>query len=105
MQLFFKKLLKKLQNAIDKLKNQRYNIVAKCNRKKVNRLVNTLKLKGRIVEMNTTISEIAKEMKLTPYTLGQKISGKTLMSLNEADELQRILKISDVDFRSYFFAL
>lgn len=67
-------------------------------------MVNTLKLKGRIVEMNTTISEIAKEMELTPYTLGQKISGKTLMSLDEADELQRILKISDADFLSYFFA-
>ena len=65
---------------------------------------NRNKIKGRIVEKGKTIQEIAREMKLTPYILGQKIAGKTNMSLDEANKLQQILEIADEEFRAYFFA-
>lgn len=64
---------------------------------------NEAKIKGKIVEMGLTINHIAKEMNLTPYSLGKKIAGKARMTLEEARFLQRRLSISDEDIVSYFF--
>lgn len=66
-------------------------------------MVNALKIKGRIVEKGLTIQKIAKEMNLSGYQLGKKISGGTIMTLDEADKLQEILSIPDCDFMDYFF--
>lgn len=62
------------------------------------------KLRGLIVEKNTTISSIAKKMGITPYTLGRKIRNLTPMSLSEAQTLCNILGVSSEDFSLYFFA-
>lgn len=67
-------------------------------------MVNSLKVKGRIVEQGTTISKLAAEMGLSAYSLGQKIGGKSIMTLDEADKLQNLLNIPDCEFKSYFFA-
>lgn len=67
-------------------------------------MVNTLKLKGRIAEQDTTISKLASSMGLTAYSLGRKIGGRSIMTLDEANKLQNLLNISDNDFMSYFFA-
>lgn len=67
-------------------------------------MVNTLKLKGKIAEQNTTISKLASDMGLTAYSLGRKIGGRAIMTLDEANKLQTLLDIPDSDFRSYFFA-
>jgi len=67
-------------------------------------MVNSLKIKGKIVEQDTTISKLAAEMGLSAYSLGQKIGGKSIMTLDEADKLQNLLNIPDCDFKSYFFA-
>lgn len=64
---------------------------------------NRNKIKGRIAEKGKTIQSIAREMQLTPYILGQKIAGKTKMSLVEANKLQQILEIPDEEFKVYFF--
>ena len=64
---------------------------------------NSRKLKARILEKGLTIKSIADLMKLTAYTLGRKISGKTPMTLAEAWQLMEILEISDMEFKSYFF--
>ncbi len=64
---------------------------------------NEKKIKARIVECGLTIGEIAVEMGLTAYTLGKKISGKAVMSLPEAWQLMRILKIPEAQFKEYFF--
>lgn len=67
-------------------------------------MVNSLKIKGKIVEQDTTISKLAAEMGLSAYSLGQKIGGKSIMTLDEADKLQNLLNIPDCEFKSYFFA-
>lgn len=67
-------------------------------------MVNTQKIKAKIVEKGLTIREIAPIMHLSAFTLGKKINGVSDMSLSEADALQNILGISDSEYRLYFFA-
>ena len=67
-------------------------------------MVNTKKIKARLVELGTTISHISGDMDMTPYTLGRKIGNQSDMTLNEANKLQKLLDIPDDDFNAYFFA-
>jgi len=67
-------------------------------------MVNTKKIKARLVELGTTIAHISGDMDMTPYTLGRKIGNQSDMTLNEANKLQKLLDISDDDFNAYFFA-
>ena len=64
---------------------------------------NTAKIKAKIVEKGLTIGAIATEMGISPYILGQKILGKSPMTVNEAHFLQRKLDIANEDLSSYFF--
>lgn len=66
-------------------------------------MIATNKVKGKIIAEGKTIRQVAAEMCLTPYTLGQKINNKTSTTLEEALQLQNILKITDEEFHSYFF--
>ena len=52
--------------------------------------------------MRLSQDNVAKQMKLAQSSFSQKINGIRGMSLDEADELSRILKISDDEFRIYF---
>lgn len=64
---------------------------------------NTNKIKAKIVEKGLTIGAIATEMGITPYILGQKILGKSPMTLSEAEFLQCKLEIADSEVSAYFF--
>lgn len=64
---------------------------------------NEKKIKAKILELGLSIRVIAAEMKLSAYTLGQKIAGKTPMSLKEARYLQKRLSIPDEEIVLYFF--
>lgn len=64
---------------------------------------NGKKIKARILEEDLTIAKISSEMGITAYTLGQKILGKTPMTVCEARFLQQKLKIPDNDIVTYFF--
>jgi transcriptional regulator with XRE-family HTH domain len=64
---------------------------------------NEKKIKARMIEEGLTIAKISTEMGITAYTLGQKILGKTPMTIHEARFLQQKLKISDNDIVTYFF--
>lgn len=66
-------------------------------------MVNTRKLKGRIMEQGQTINKIAAMMHMTPYTLGRKISNQSEMTLSEANDLQNILAITDREFKDFFY--
>lgn len=65
-------------------------------------MINTNKLKGKITEKGATIKQIAQEMRLTPATLGKKISNKAPTTLDEVDTLQALLGINDSEFIDYF---
>lgn len=66
-------------------------------------MINTAKLKGRITEKKTTIQELAKIVKLTPYTLGRQISNKSKMSIDTATRLGIELSIPESEMSEYFF--
>ena len=58
-------------------------------------MINTLKLRGRIVEKGVTIQLLAPKIPCTPYTLGQKIANEAPMQIEEATILANELDIPD----------
>lgn len=65
-------------------------------------MVNTQKIKGRIVEKGKTIQSIAPKIPCSPYTLGQKIANESPMSLEEASVLSEELDIEENEFAEFF---
>lgn len=65
-------------------------------------MINSAKLKGRIVAEGLTIGYIAGKMEISAYTLGKKISNRAQTTLKEANTIQNILHIPDDEFRDYF---
>nr|DAZ28055.1 MAG TPA: Protein of unknown function (DUF739) [Caudoviricetes sp.] len=65
-------------------------------------MINTAKVKGRIVEKGKTIQSIAPKIPCSPYTLGQKISNETPMNLEEAMILSEELEITKEEFSEFF---
>lgn len=66
-------------------------------------MINTAKLRGRIVEKGKTIQSLAPKIPCTPYTLGQKIANETPMQIEEANILAKELDIPDNEITEYFF--
>lgn len=67
-------------------------------------MVNTTKIKARMVELELNQTGVAAEMGIAQSTFNQKINNTRPMSLDEAEILQRILKVADADFGEYFFS-
>lgn len=65
-------------------------------------MVNTAKLKGRIVEKGKTIQSIAPKIPCSPYTLGQKIANETPINLDEVITLCNELEIKENEFGEFF---
>ncbi len=66
-------------------------------------MVNSLKLKSRLVEIGITQNELAKNLGLSAPTISQKINNLRPMNLEEAEKICEYLKIKDKDFSKYFF--
>jgi len=67
-------------------------------------LINSKKMKGRMVEMGVTQKDMAKHLGLATSTVSQKINNVRPMDLDEAEKIAEILKISAIDFQVYFFS-
>ena len=65
-------------------------------------MVNTAKIKGRIVEKGKTIQSIAPKIPCSPYTLGQKIANETPINLEEVMVLCDELDIKKDEFPEFF---
>lgn len=65
-------------------------------------MVNTNKLKGRIVELGYKQSDVASYLNIAQPTLNQKINNIRPMDLDEAERLATFLKISDEEFPEFF---
>lgn len=65
-------------------------------------MVNTQKIKGRIVEKGKTIKSIAPKIPCSPYTLGQKIANETPINLDEVIVLCGELDITEQEFSEFF---
>lgn len=66
-------------------------------------MVNTLKVKARMVEFGFTQQDVAKALKLASSTVSQKLNNVRPMYLKEADILADMLKIDTMQFGEYFF--
>lgn len=65
-------------------------------------MVNTAKIKGRIVEKGKTIQSIAPKIPCSAYTLGQKIANETPINLEEVIMLCDELDINEHEFPEFF---
>jgi len=67
-------------------------------------MVNTNKIRGRIVELGMTNKDIAYALELALPTVSQKINNVRPMSLDEAEKIGKLLGIKSEEFTTYFFA-
>lgn len=67
-------------------------------------MVNTKKIKARLVEIGLTQDDLARKMGLATCTINQKLNNIRPLKLSEANMIAKILDIDDIDFKSYFFA-
>ncbi|HIT65844.1 MAG TPA: helix-turn-helix transcriptional regulator [Candidatus Merdisoma merdipullorum] len=66
-------------------------------------MVNSNKIKGRLVELGLTQKDVSTALNIAQPTANQKINNVRPMDLNEAERLSELLKISPEEFREYFF--
>ncbi|MBR6728663.1 MAG: helix-turn-helix transcriptional regulator [Clostridia bacterium] len=67
-------------------------------------MVNTNKLKGKIVEQGLTFGRLAELIGMSPSTLGRKIRNISDMTLEEVDMIRVTLHIPSSQITEYFFA-
>lgn len=65
-------------------------------------MINTFKLKGRMIEKKKTTQYLAGKAGITGYTLGQQILNKKPMNLETAYILSEELDINDNEFADFF---
>lgn len=66
-------------------------------------MINTLKIKARMVELGLVQKDVAKAMGIATPTVSQKLNNIRPMNLEEADKLADLLKIDTIQFGEYFF--
>lgn len=67
-------------------------------------MINTLKVKARMVEYGKTQKDIGEALGIATATVSQKINNVRPMDLAEAEKLCEILQINPDQFGEYFFA-
>ena len=65
---------------------------------------NFAKLRAKLVELNLTHKQAAKEIGLDPSTFSKKISGKVDWTRKEMNALRILLNLSASDFFEIFYA-
>ena len=67
-------------------------------------MINTHKVKIRMVERKINQKKLAALMGLAQSTLSQKINNSRPMDLEEAEKMSKLLNISKEEFSEYFFS-
>ena len=67
------------------------------------KVINTNKIKGRIIEMGYTQADGAKCLNIAQPTFSQKINNLRSMDLDEAEKIMTWLQIPMEEFGVYFF--
>lgn len=67
-------------------------------------MLNTKKIKARMVECGVTQRDVANKLEVALPTASQKINGIRPLYLDEAEKLADLLAIEKGTFGSYFFA-
>ena len=66
-------------------------------------MVNSNKLRAKIIENGYNNQTLAPHLSITAYTLGQKISNDRTFNLDEANSLQSLLNMTNEEIISIFF--
>ncbi len=66
-------------------------------------MVNTNKLRGRIIEQGHTVGSLALAVGISPSTLGRKIRNVADMTLGEVEAIRGVLNIPPERVMEYFF--
>lgn len=66
-------------------------------------MINTRKIKGRMVELGITQKDLSKAIGISQTAVCQKLSNKRPMNLKEAEEISKLLYIGNEEFSIYFF--
>lgn len=66
-------------------------------------MINTNKIKGRMVELQLTQKDVARALNLAQPSVNQKINNIRPMDLGEAERLSELLNIPPNEFATYFF--
>ena len=66
-------------------------------------MVNTVKLKMRMVECGKDVHDVADAIGKSYETAKAKLENKAVMNLVEAENIQYLLCIPNGEFRDYFF--
>ncbi len=66
-------------------------------------MVNSRKIKGRLVELGLTQKDVAEKIGVAQPTANQKINNIRPMDLQEAEAIADLLKINPGEFVEYFF--
>lgn len=66
-------------------------------------MLNTAKIKGRLVELSLTQRDASKALGLSQSVLNQKLNNIRPLKLNEAELLAELLEIRKNQFADYFF--
>lgn len=66
-------------------------------------MVNTNKIKARIVELGLTQKDVSRVLKIAQPTMSLKINNIRPMRLDEAECLEKLLQLKDCEFKEYFF--
>ncbi len=67
-------------------------------------MINSNKIKGRMVELGYTQKDVAKKLRLSTPAVNQKINNARPTNLDEAKAIAEMLNIENEDFGVYFFA-
>lgn len=67
-------------------------------------MINTQKIKARIMEVGSNPNACANAIYVAQSTFSQKINNARPMTLDEAEALANFLKILDPEFCTYFFS-
>ena len=66
-------------------------------------MINSGKVKGRIVELGLNQADVAKAIGMAQPTFNQKVNNIRPMDLDEAEKLAMVLKILPEEYNLYFF--
>lgn len=67
-------------------------------------MLNTSKIRGRMVQLGISNSEVASALDLSLSVTIKKLNNICTLNLTEAETLAALLQISDKAFGDYFFA-
>ena len=67
-------------------------------------MINASKLSERMSTLDITVYEVSEVLGYGVSLASRKLYGLSPMTLDDAEKLQKLLKIEDEDFGSYFFA-